>query len=158
MRTNFETYRPRAITFNELISVNGWHIKVYTITNGQTFNSFHILKNAAEHLPVWLDQIANEKLPNYGQAFLIVHEAREGAWILLNWWTGGEMIATKVFFSSFETPNIITDSPYSTNALLCVWELEVFAHERASWIKHILLNAEQPDYVGYENDTLSQKL
>ena len=137
-----------------LWEINEWSAKIYTITNKDKFTSFNILKNIKRHLPVWINQIVFSKLPTYNKAFLIIHEAREGVWILLNWWTGGEMIETKVFFTGYETPEIITDSPYKTNALLCVWELEVFAHERASWIKYILRNADKPDYSGYLKDTL----
>ncbi|MDT0608466.1 hypothetical protein [Croceitalea rosinachiae] len=149
MSSVFEVYKPRTIQFSELLNSSDWAIKIYTITNKPEFASDQILQNCKRHLPVWLGQIENAKLPTYRQAFLIIHEAREGVWILLNWWTGGEMVESKVFFSSFDTPDIITDSPYNTNSLLCVWELEVFAHERASWIKHILSKANQPDYIGY---------
>jgi len=154
MNTVFETYKSRDIAFDECLNINNWVVKVYTITNRQEFKSDYILGNVKKHLPVWIKRIENSKLPVYKQAFLVVHEAREGVWILLNWWTGGEMIETKVFFTSFDSAEIINDSPYNTNSLLCVWELEVFAHERASWIKHILSKADAPDYLGYKNDTL----
>ena len=154
MGTAFETYRPRTILFDRCMGIQDWTVKVYTITNKGEFESLAILDNCKNHLPVWLSDIENSTLPIYKQAFLIVHEAREGVWILLNWWTGGEMIETKVFFSSFNTPTAITDSPYNTNALLCVWELEVFAHERASWITHVLSKADNPDFNAYIKDTL----
>lgn len=157
MSAIFEVYKPRSISFSGLLSIKNWYVKVYTITNKKEFTSNHILQNINEHLPVWIKQI-DSTLPIYKQAFLIVHEAREGVWILLNWWTGGEMIETKVFFSSFDTPQIITDSPYNTNSLLCIWELEVFAHERASWIEHILTKASNPDYIAYTSDTLCKEL
>ncbi|WP_461442655.1 hypothetical protein [Maribacter sp.] len=158
MSAVFEQYQPRSIMFKETLYCNGWNIKVYTITNQEVFASDHILQNIKRHVPVWVGQIENAKLPTYKQAFLIVHEAREGVWILLNWWTGGEMIETKVLFSNYETPKRITDSPYNTNSLLCVWELEVFAHERASWINHILSKANNPDYLAYTKDTLWKKV
>ncbi|WP_282040991.1 hypothetical protein [Winogradskyella flava] len=158
MNAVFETYKSRTIAFDTCLDINEWGVKIYTITNKDKFGSKYILMNVKKHLPVWLKQIENSTLPIYKQAFLIVHEAREGVWILLNWWTGGEMIETKVFFSSFDSSEIITDSPYNTNSLLCVWELEVFAHERASWIKHVLLNANTPDYLGYINDTRIKQL
>ena len=158
MRAVFEAYKPRAICFDELWSTNGWSTKIYTITNKKEFTSFIILNNIKRHLHVWIRQIEHTKLPIYKKAFLIVHEAREGVWILLNWWTGGEMIETKVFFANYDTPDIITDSPYNTNSLLCVWELEVFAHERASWIRHVLSKAKSPDYEGYKNDTLTHHI
>lgn len=158
MSAVFDPYKPRAIMFKESLYCNGWNIKVYTITNQEEFKAKHIFQNIGRHVPVWIDQIENTTLPTYKQAFLIVHEAREGVWILLNWWTGGEMIETKVLFSSFETPEQITDSPYGTNSLLCVWELEVFAHERRAWIRHILSKANTPDYLAYTKDTLRKEV
>jgi len=158
MSAVFEVYKPRSIGFSDLMSIQDWKVKVYTITNKNEFTSNHIRENITKHLPVWLKQIDSNTLPVYKQAFLIIHEAREGVWILLNLWTGGEMIETKVFFSGFDTPQVITDSPYNTNSLLCVWELEVFAHERASWIEHILSKASKPDFVAYTTDTFCKQL
>ncbi|MEL7268195.1 MAG: hypothetical protein AAGL34_01325 [Bacteroidota bacterium] len=154
MNIIFEQYKARTISFRSNMNVQDWTVKVYTISNRTQFESVTILNHCAKHLPVWLKRIEHSTLPTYKHAFLIVHEAREGVWILLNWWTGGEMIETKVFFANYDTPDIITDSPYNTNNLLCVWELEVFAHERASWIQHVLSKAEAPDYEAYKNDTL----
>lgn len=157
MSTVFEKYQPRKISFNDWIYKNEWVIKIYTISNLERFESFSILENVKKKIPSWLKKIEeSSNLPVYKQAFAIVHEAREGVWILLNWWTGGEMIETKVYFSSFQTPQRITDSPFGKNSLLCVWELEVFAHERAAWIKNILERAAKPDFENYKNDILVQ--
>ncbi len=158
MKTKFETYQPRTIRFESLVDIDGWQVKVYTITNLDTFSSESILHNGKGQLCNWLRQVENSELPTYKQAFLIVHEAREGVWILLNWWTGGEMIESKVFFSNFDTPKRIEDSPYNTSSLLCVWELEVFAHERASWIAHILNKPSSPDFLAYQNDILNVQI
>lgn len=153
--TAIDSYKPRRITFEGMVQVAGWYVKTYCITNRAAFSSHEVYTNAIAQLPLWLTDLGNAQLPVYKQAFLILHEAREGVWILLNWWTGGEMIETKVLFSSFDTPNIITNSPYNTSSLLCVWELEVFAHERRSWIEHILAKAGNPDYAAYTSDTLN---
>ncbi len=158
MNAVFEKYKPRKINFNDWILINEWVVKIYTISNLERFESFPILENVKKKIPSWLRHIESSELPVYKHAFVIVHEAREGVWILLNWWTGGEMVETKVYFSSFETPKMITDSPYSKNSLLCVWELEVFAHERTAWIKNILERAAQPDFENYKNDIFIQPL
>ena len=158
MKYDLETYRPRKINFNDWFSMNDWAVKIYTITMKDTYNSHEILKNVKKHIPIWLDAIEQSDMPTYKQAFIIVHEAREGVWILINWWTGGEMIETKVHFSYYSTPEVITDSPYQTSSLLCVWELEVFAHERKSWIKNVLQNAHSPDFDNYKIDVLNGAL
>jgi len=155
MNTVFEKYKPRKISFNDWVTINDWVVKIYTITMKNKFNSHSILSNIKKQIPQWLNTIEQSNLPVYKQAFVIVHEAREGVWILLNWWTGGEMIETKVYFSDYQQPKVISDSPYQTNSLLCVWELEVFAHERKSWIQNILENANVPDFDNYKIDVLN---
>ncbi|MGW9685073.1 hypothetical protein [Flagellimonas sp. 2504JD1-5] len=154
MNISFETYEPRKILPEGLILVNDWYFKVYTISNKSNFGSYAILENVKSNFPEWTSMMDKSDLPSYKQAFVIVHEAREGVWILLNWWTGGEMVQTKVYFSDFEEPGQIKNSPYETNALLCVWELEIFAHERRAWIQNVLLKAHSPDFETYGKDML----
>lgn len=150
----FETYKPRKIEFLQLSEVDNWKVKIYSITNKEKFTSFDILQKVVAKLPIWLNKAEESHIPSHKIAFLIVHEAREGVWVLLNWWTGGEMIETKVYFVDYETPNIIRKSPYGTNSLLCVWELEVFLHERKTWIKEVLLNADNPMFNNYLEDVI----
>ncbi len=151
----FEKYKPRKIAFHDWLRINEWTVKVYTISMKDEYSSHKLLLSIERNLTKWLMDIEQSKLPTYQQAFLIVHEAREGVWILLSWWTGGEMIETKVYFSDNTEPFNITDSPYNKNALLCVWELEIFAHERKTWIKHILENADKPCFENYRIDVLN---
>ncbi len=153
----FEEYQSRRIEIVDVLSISGWNVKVYTITNNKNFSSKAqlTLNEAILSIPNWLEEVSFSTLPIYNSAFLIVHEAREGVWILLNWWTGGEMIETKTFFAETDQPLLIKNTPHK-NSLLCVWELEVFAFERKSWIKHVLSEACSPDFVGYTNDHLIQ--
>ncbi|MEN1786141.1 MAG: hypothetical protein AAGF77_13540 [Bacteroidota bacterium] len=155
MKPLFEPYKDRSIQFHNWINIKDWNIKVYTISHQAHFSASGILKKALEQLPHWITAIEASPLPTYRNAFLIVHEAREGVWILLNWWTGGEMIETKVYLSSYSNPETIVDSPYNINGLLCVWELEVFAHERSAWIENILKKATDPDFNGYHKTVLT---
>jgi hypothetical protein len=154
MSSIFETYRSRKIEFRKLLTVNGWNVKVYSITLNSNFQSLKILEKIEHELPMFLTAAYESTLPTYKIAFLIAHEAREGVWILINWWTGGEMIETKVYFVNYNDPHLIKESPYSSNSLLCVWELEIFAHERKSWINSILKNSSTPDYKQYLNDVI----
>jgi len=150
----FETYRPRKIEFRKLLTVNDWNVKVYSITLNSNFQSLSILKRIENELPIFLTAADESTLPTYKVAFLIAHEAREGVWVLINWWAGGEMIETKVYFVKYSEPHLIKESPYNSNSLLCVWELEVFAHERKSWINSILKNAHNPDFKCYLDDIM----
>ncbi len=155
MKLTFETYKPRKIEFQKTVTIDDCKIKVYTITNRIEFESTQILENSLNKLPDWISDIKNSNLPTYNTAFLIVHEAREGVLILLNWWTGENMIETKVYFADFKSPEEINVYPYHPKALVCIWELEIFTHERKAWIEHVLLQTDNPDFENYLNDHLN---
>lgn len=152
----FETYKPRKIEFEQIVNIDNCKIKIYTITNRLHFESTQVLKNTLSKLSNWVLYIKNSNLPTYNLAFLIIHEAREGVLILLNWWTGENMIETKVYFADFNNPDEINIYPYHPKSLICIWELEIFAHERRTWIEHVLLQANNPDFENYLNDTLTK--
>ncbi|MFT5917274.1 MAG: hypothetical protein ACI81T_003789 [Bacteroidia bacterium] len=153
---NLQQYKSRKIEFRQVEKVGDWQIKVYTITNRASFQSEQTLNSAIQQLKNWLEVAENTKLDAHGVGFLIVHEGREGVWVLLNWWTDGEILGTEVYFASFDKPTEIPKSPHKT-ALICTWELEVVIHERQAWILHVLENAEKPDFKSYLNDCLIQK-
>ena len=155
--SEFETYKDRAIEFIGTHHVKDWWIKVYTITLHEKFKAEDTLKAVVKNLEnVFLKTANASNLLTHQHAFVIVHEGREGVWILFSWWTGGEMLETKVHFSSYKNPTIISPSPHS-GALVCTWELEVFIHERKAWIQHVLRNSTNPDFKSYQNDSLNGK-
>lgn len=156
MSTTFETYQSRKIAYVQNVTTGNNNIKVYTITNQENYNSPETLESCIKALPNWTIDIENSDLPTHQHAFLIVHEAREGVLILLNWWTGGEMLETKIYFADYKTPAQLEPSIFDNKALVCIWELEIFAHERKAWIEHVLKKAHNPDFTAYMNDHLIQ--
>ena len=157
MKKEFELYQQRNCEFVKTIAIENFFVKVYTITNKNKFQSEITLKASIKLLDQWLENAKNSSIPTHKHAFLIVHEAREGVLILLSWWTGENMIETEIYFSNFESPNKITSSIYNPKQLVCIWELEVFYHERKAWIQHVLSKANHPDYKTYINDYYIQK-
>lgn len=149
MNYKIEKYQTRKIEFQELVSIQNWNIKVYSITNKNKFNKELIFDYVLKKLPKWITTANQSYLPTYKVGFLIIHEAREGFLVVFNWWTGGEMIESKVCFSDFKSPEDINVYPYHPKSLLCVWELEIFAHERQAWINHVLLQHKNPDFNNY---------
>ena len=150
-------YKPRRIDFKSTESVNGWRVKLYTITHNASFQSDDILEKALKKLPEWLEESKSMGFPVHGMAFLIVHEASDGAWSLLSWWTGGEMLRTITWFTDFEKRDEFRLLPQS-GSMACVWELAVTAHERKAWITHILKEAESPKFSDYLNDVINETL
>jgi len=157
MNHQFETYKDRKIEFVKVVAVNDCEIKIYTITNRERFESKNILENSINKLPLWISDIQNSSLPTYNSAFLIVHEAREGVLILLNWWTGENMLESKIYFADFDKPSEIKISIYNPRQLVCIWELQIFAYERKLWIKHILSHPNSPKFENYINDCYIQE-
>jgi hypothetical protein len=149
----FEGYKSRLIQHAQLVEIAGWYVKVYTVTNRPAFNSEQTLHAVTSALAQWIKIPEQTSLPVYQHAFLIVHEAREGVWILFNWWTGGEMINRRTWFADFDQPALLQHQPQN-DGLVCVWELEVIAHERQAWINHILTHHQSPDFEGYRQDVL----
>lgn len=153
----FETYSDRKIAFLGTQLVSGWNIKVYTITLNSSFQATDTLNMVLEKLSSeFIQQTQNTGLPTHQHAFVVVHEAREGVWILFSWWTGGEMLETIVRFSPYQNPPTLQPSPFS-NSLVCTWELEVFIHERQAWITHVLKQNTAPDFISYQKDGLNGK-
>jgi len=151
----FDTYKDRRIDFQGLHITDGWAVKIYTITMHDQFKSQETLQAILEQLDsLFLAIPRQSKLPIHNHAFLMIHEAREGVWVLFSWWTGGEMIETEVFLASYTAPRVISKSPHP-GALVCVWELEIIIHERQAWIKHVLQQAAQPNFSDYQKDVLT---
>lgn len=154
MSSEFETYKPRKVEFNQLVKLDDWCVKVYTITLNENFKSQEILNAALKELPIWVENAKKSFLKTHKNAFLILHEGREGVWILMNWWTDGEILETKVYFGDYNDPDKVKESIYKPKSLICTWELAVVIHERKAWIKHVLQNAKNPKFEEYSKDVL----
>ena len=152
MKPEFEPYKDRKITFIKNEFIDDICIKVYTITNRAKFEANITFNKSIELLPKWVEKIKNSTIPTHRNAFLMVHEAREGTLILLCWFTGENMIETNIYYASFENPSVINPSIYKEKQLVCIWELEIVWFERKAWIKHILSKSENPDFINYQKE------
>ena len=74
----------------------------------------------------------------HGMAVLIVHEAREGRFVLLDWRTGENMLQHHVYFSP-DTDNPEFRDMAQTGIAACVWELKVLSFEREAWIEYVVV-------------------
>ncbi len=146
-------YTPRNFRFEQIFEINKWKVKVYTITYNDEFNSEEILSNAINSLGDWLNKSKSLQLQTYNMAFLVIHEGKDGVWVLPHWWIGGEMLQKLTFYTRYEEPNKFELLP-KEGSMACVWELSVICHERNAWIKHILKNADSPNFDGYLSDVI----
>lgn len=141
-----EPYRTRAIRFLGLWNANGWRLKVYGIAYRGERPGSDVVAAAKTIAIAALPQPPHTE-GRYGVGFLIIHEGRDGYWVLLDWWEHECVVHHKLF----EAP---LDKPYEmravTNGMMaCTWELAVFAFERQAWIDAILDNRAGPDIEGY---------
>lgn len=152
-----ESYQPRKIEFNKTASVNDWRVKVYTITNHASFESKMALENAIARLPEWLEKPRRLNLPTCNAAFLIVHEACNGIWSLINCWISGGMLQSATYYTSFEQPDEFALLP-KEGFMACVWEMPIIAFERDLWVEHIMKKAAPADFKGYFEQYLNQEV
>ncbi len=147
-------FKQRKTKLHQLLSIDGWTVKIYTITIRPQFASSTTLRAAIAKLPEWLEKSRQLGLETYGTAFLIVHEGTDGVWTLVNWWTGGEILQSLTFHTDFNAPTEF--QPFRGEGFVaCVWEMAVIVFERAMWIEHILKKARQPDFETYFAQTLT---
>ena len=150
-------YKERFIKFKEIVSINQWKVKTYTISKNETFEANTTYQKALLNMPTWLSHLNTFDPSHENIAFLIVHEGTEGVFTLINTWVGSNMLQTHIYISKYN--DLATFDKISGDGLFaCVWELEIINHERNSWIVNILKKDEDPDYGTYLNETLTIKL
>lgn len=149
-----EEYKTRKIRFRELVKIDNWQIKVYTISKIGEFNHPIFYKSVIDQLPKWLKQENSFDASNDKIAFLILHSGTEGIFSLINWWVGKNMLNTNIFVTNLEKPSEF--EKISGDGLApCIWELEVINHERISWTNNVLKKVSKSHYNDYLNDTIS---
>jgi hypothetical protein len=149
-----EEYKTRKIRFKELVKIDNWHIKVYTISKIGEFDHPVFYKNAINQLSKWLKQENSFDASNDKIAFLILHSGTEGIFSLINWWVGKNMLNTNIFMTNPKKLNEF--KKISGDGLApCIWELEIINHERLSWTNNILKKMPEPHYNDYLNDSIS---
>jgi len=152
-----EAYKTRNIIFREIVTIDNWRVKIYTISKIQEFNHPDFYKNVLEQLPKWLKLENSFESSNDKIAFLILHSGTEGIFSLINWWVGKNMLNTNIFLTNPKKPSDF--KKISGDGLApCIWELEIINHERVSWTHHILKQIPEPNYNEYSKDTISLEL
>ena len=149
-----EPYAAREIRFLELWTPTGWKIKCYGIAHPKRCMPNVIVLNAVKEL--LLSQLPDsDDEDHYGVGFLIVHVAREAVFVLLDLWTGENMVRQHLFASELDAQTEFRDlSP--SRLMACVWEMRVQGHERQAWIDTVLNNPAGPDLSAYLTRRLNE--
>ena len=147
-------YVAREIRFLELWSPLGWNIKVYGIAHPErTMPSASVLK-AVKELFVSRLPDSNDKA-HHGAGFVIVHVAREAVFVLLDLWTGENMLRQHLFASELDAQTKFRDLK-SSHLMACVWEMRVHGYERQAWLDTVLKNPKGPDLPAYLSRQLNE--
>jgi hypothetical protein len=142
--TTASPYRRRPVRFLELWDADGWRVKVYGIAYDGELPRPELIaagKRVARHrLPQPPD--ADERA---GVAVLIVHDAFESTWVLVEWWAGN-VLYHHAYSGHPDTPQTL--AAVADGATACTWELAVIGFERMSWLENVIAAAE-PDVDRY---------
>jgi hypothetical protein len=147
------SYRSRPIRFLELWQPDGWRLKLYGIAVDDEVPRASLVTAAREAVLRALPTIPDD-WDRYDVGWVVVHDGRDGVFVLLDWWGGENMMFQRLWMGPRERPAELTPAgPLAPTA--CVWELAVAGFERRAWIEHVLANPEGPDLDGYLSARLS---
>jgi hypothetical protein len=140
-------YQSRPIRFLECYQHQEWTLKIYSISSKKSRVNEEDVILAKTYLEVWLQQCVAYKLETYKIATLILHEFKEGCFAVINWWTDENMLQNFVYLKQNNTNEFVL---YSDRGMAsCVWEMAIWWHERNAWVKHVLMQSENPDFEAY---------
>jgi hypothetical protein len=145
-----KAYAARHIKFIELHEFLDWKIKIYGITTNCRDILLQNIIEAKDLLGEWLAKSEMHNFPTYKMATLILHEGKEGCFAIISWWVDENMLQLHVYLKTKNEFELF----FANGIVTCVWEMQVLWHERNAWIKHIMMQHEQPDWQAYLQDTL----
>lgn len=148
-------YRPRSIRFIEWWEIDGWTMKVYGISSQSEYPKQECIVLGKK---IALEQLHTITVPTeiYHLGFIIVHETANGIFILIDYWTGENMLCSHAYFKENDSPTVSDLTPSGLTA--CIWELRVIHFERDAWVEHVLLNDQAPDKTTYVQTILNEDI
>lgn len=139
-------HRPRPIRYLDLERTDAWTFKVYGISADAERPSGPLVQAGVAAARVALREAAPS---HYGVGFVVVHEAADFGFVLVDWWANANELHQRLFSCPLDDPASL--GPHATYAVGCVWELAVVDFERRAWLRHVLANRHEPDLEGYLN-------
>ena len=150
-------YKPRTVAFVGVRELGRWQVKATVITVRGTATHFPDVVEAGWSMAEALLLGVADGGRDAGVAHLTLHLGLGGVWLLLDWWSDGDMLMHRHFQASLDDPTRFADVG-SRHYGPCVWELAVQAHEREAWLRHVLANPAGPDLDAYLQDGLNARL
>ncbi|MBS9717265.1 hypothetical protein ACFFUT_05535 [Pseudohalocynthiibacter aestuariivivens] len=149
-RSDFPTYKPRAMASLDLWVDQEWAIKAYGIQQKQTAPDDPIiapeLVQAAKTHVLGLLHLTREEGSFYKTGFAVLHQGALANWLLFQWWTHEDVWCQFLSYSDTSEPLVFNFSTRPVRA--CVYETAIIWHEQKSWIEHVLNgNADRRAYL-----------
>jgi hypothetical protein len=130
-----QRYEPRPIRFDRVRDVDGWRLKVYTVTYGTT----PVDRAAFDPALAMVDAV----LPRppitesrHGVGFVILHQGRTALYCVLGWWDNENELPLRVFVRGLESRS--EWRPARGPESVCVWDLQIIGFERDAYVATLL--------------------
>jgi hypothetical protein len=131
--------------------VDGWKIKTYGISSEDARPRAELVRAARARAAASLPDRPDRE-GAFGVGFLIVRDGPERCLAFVDWWAQAGELFQLAFVAPGDRPQAL--APQLSAAIGGVCELEVTAHERQAWLRHVLANPAGWDIDGYLADTL----
>ncbi|HET9140344.1 hypothetical protein [Actinophytocola sp.] len=138
------------LAFLATSDLNGWKVKTYGISADDARPRTELVRAARA--------LAASELPDrpdrdgaFGVGFLIVRDDPASCLVLVDWWAHAGELYQRAFAAPWDRPGAL--APRSSPAIGGVCELQVTAHERQAWLRHVLNNPAGWNIDGYLADT-----
>lgn len=148
-----QPYAARSFRFIELFSAGDWRMKLYGIASGRELPRPELVAVAKR---IAAEQLARENSPNYKVGFVGVHDGRGASFVFIDFWGNENELFHRVFLSRDTDPAKLTPAAPADSSV-CVWDLRLQNFEREAWIRHVLQNADAPDFAAYLAERLNEK-
>ncbi|MFF4879849.1 hypothetical protein [Micromonospora sp. NPDC000668] len=141
------------------VMVNGRQFKRYHIDQPEQPIEPEVEKAAYDLLPALLADLADDGTPAAG--WVVLHRGGDtGAYLLAYTWVWDNAVEIRTAAAGQPALDCPDQDPahfveLRRPAVGCVWELAVLEHERAAWVRHMLV-PESPDLTGYLQDTRAE--
>lgn len=126
-------YFPRWVEAGKLIALNGYRLKPYSMYLSPGAAKEVLSDSDLENLLKRCLLPSADPL-DHGIGFVLVHYARDGNYLLVSRWYGGNMLKHELFVLSRTAQGWQAEPLVSTNIVACVWELQVITFERQAWV------------------------
>jgi hypothetical protein len=151
-----EPYAARPIRCVDILSFDGWRLKLYGIAYRRERPLDALVEAAVA--------VAQERVPRpavagdrCGVGFVGAHDGRGGNFVFVDWWENEDELHHHTWRATKDAPDELRPTGPDDFAA-CAWDLAVIGHERDAWVRHVLARPGGPDLEAYLDDRLDDRV